>query len=160
VIGLLIAGLASAREVTGWEFPGHKPSTTTATGPVTTRPEAKDTATTAAGIAAIDGVWHGLYQCAQGPTRLTLTIDGIGEGAGDVTLEFSAVPENPGVPYGKALYKATLDAGVLTMRPDRWVVQPFGYVANDLVARLDDPSAGVIHGTVSGGCGGFEVNRG
>jgi eukaryotic-like serine/threonine-protein kinase len=150
VIGLLIAGLALARDAAGWEFSEHSPtSTATATAAATDLPAATATSRPVAGLAAIDGVWHGRYECIQGPTGLTLTIDGIGEDADDVTLEFYAVPDNPGVPPGKVLYKAALSAGMLTMRPDRWIRQPAGYVANDLVARLDNPSTSVIQGTIS-----------
>jgi hypothetical protein len=99
-------------------------------------------------------VWQGEYDCAQGVTGLTLTLD-IGQG-GQVRglFDFYPVVENPAVPHGCFQMSGSLDGtGHLALVPGDWLLQPPLYVAVGLAGVL---SGGSLGGTIDGpGCSVF-----
>jgi hypothetical protein len=103
-------------------------------------------------------VWQGEYDCAQGVTGLTLTLD-IGRG-GQVQglFDFYPVVENPAVPRGCFQMSGSLDGtGHLALVPGEWLLRPPFYVAVGLAGVL---SGGSLGGTIEGpGCSVFLLHR-
>lgn len=106
-------------------------------------------------------LWNGRYECAQGVTGLMLTLDLDGSGRASAVFDFGAAPENPTVPTGRYLMTGRFDptpdgsGTYLTLVPDRWVLQPPGYVmvgltaaidasARSMQGRIDNPSCTVL----------------
>lgn len=126
--------------------------------------EATATPTTAAATeaAAVTGVWDGTYTCAQGLTRLRLTItwSSLDDGLG-ATFSFSPHPDNPTVPRGAFAMKGTFTDGSLSLRGDHWIIRPESYQMVGLRADVvgDRPSS--LRGTVTDtqGCTTFSVSR-
>ena len=56
---------------------------------------------------ALDGVWRGSYTCSQGPTLVTMEIDGAADGGVEAVFRFGPHPDSPGVPDGAALLGGT-----------------------------------------------------
>jgi hypothetical protein len=117
---------------------------------------------TAAAQAAPPGasreVWQGSYDCAQGVTGLTLTLE-VGPGAQVQALfDFYPIAANPAVAHGCFAMSGVLDAGGhLALAPGAWLSQPPGYVTVGLVGVL---SGNGLRGAVAGpGCGGFLLSR-
>jgi hypothetical protein len=99
-------------------------------------------------------VWQGIYDCAQGLTGLTLTLD-IGPG-GQVQglFDFYPVVENPAVPHGCFQMSGSLDGtGHLALTPGDWLLRPPFFVAVGLAGMRNGSSLG---GAVEGpGCSIF-----
>jgi hypothetical protein len=108
------------------------------------------------------GAWRGTYTCAQGLTALDMTIDQPTPGRLRALFHFTAVPSNPDVPEGCFLMTGTFDPASrqVTLRPDRWLLQPSGYVMVEMNGRLDDAGQ-VLAGQVSpvAGCTTFALFR-
>jgi hypothetical protein len=106
-------------------------------------------------------LWSGRYRCAQGVTGLTLTLDVAGDRATAV-FDFGAIPENPTVPTGRYLLDGVIAIGsatALRLVPDRWIVQPSGYMMVGFSAEIDR-SARTMRGTIEEpSCGALELTR-
>lgn len=110
--------------------------------------------------AALDGTWRGSYRCAQGLTALTLLIQSAGNDLA-ARFEFSAHPNNPGVPSGSFTMVGRFDptSRMIALRPLSWVERPPDYLMVGLSGTVDGGGA-TISGTVeTEGCSTFEVAR-
>ncbi len=111
---------------------------------------------------AVLGDWAGVYVCAQGDTRLRLTLDQ-GPGPADVTAVFAFGPtaDNPEVPRGSYRMEGTLSEGLLDLHATTWIKKPAGYLTVDIKAPVvgDDPPQ--IMGDIVGApeCSTFAVTR-
>jgi hypothetical protein len=103
-------------------------------------------------------VWQGHYDCSQGATGLTLTLQIGDTGQVQALFAFYPVTTNPGVPNGCFEMRGPLDtAGHLALAPGAWLLHPPGYVRVGLTADLSGDS---LHGTVSGpGCSDVILSR-
>ncbi len=111
--------------------------------------------------------WEGSYDCAQGRTGLTLTLE-------EATLEqvgspgqvaalfnFYAVPENPRVPTGCFEMSGLLDrrTRLVDLRAGRWLLRPFTYVAVDMRGTFDADFTRLTGHIAGPGCTGFVLRR-
>jgi len=112
----------------------------------------------------IHTVWEGHYFCSQGKTFMRLTLDTNPGGEAVMMFEFGPLPENPPVPTGSyqliGTHVASDDGSLeLELTPDKWIVQPPGYVSVSISAEIDSE-----HQTISGklnnaNCGELEGKR-
>lgn len=76
----------------------------------------------------LDGVWEGAYQCPQGRTGLTLTLDATPAGQVTGTFAFWPRPDNPSVAQGSFRLAGSIGPkGQLQLRGVTWIEQPAGY---------------------------------
>jgi hypothetical protein len=98
-------------------------------------------------------LWNGRYECAQGVTGLSLTLDLEAGGRASAVFAFGAPPENPTVPAGRYLMTGHFDPSpdgrvtFLSLVPDRWLAQPPGYEMVGLTASID-ASARTMQGRI------------
>ena len=108
-------------------------------------------------------VWVGRYVCAQGPTRLVLTLDHEGSNLKG-KFEFGALPENPSVPHGEYTLTgtSTVEPGgevTVVLEPGEWIEHPGNYVMVGLVAHTDRERR-LLTGTITNpSCGTIELAR-
>jgi hypothetical protein len=108
--------------------------------------------------------WMGHYSCAQGVTAVKLVLDILPTGETTGVFEFSAAPENPGVPSGSYHLRGVTTAtknGVVTVdvEGDSWIEQPKGYMMVGLRAS-SDPTRRHLSGQITNeSCGDIEVER-
>ncbi|HTR51122.1 MAG TPA: hypothetical protein VMJ10_10485 [Kofleriaceae bacterium] len=102
--------------------------------------------------------WQGTYTCAQGLTGVNLTIDAHCKDdtcALVAIFEFGEIKENPGVPHGSFRMVGESKGNEVTLRPDKWIEQPPGWIMvgvtatrnpkeHTLIGRMDHPSCGDI----------------
>ena len=101
--------------------------------------------------------WEGAYDCPQGETGLTLTLDPAADGTTTALFHFYEAPGNPGVPEGCFTMSGTLNraTGAFDLQAGRWLLQPRDYVSVDLHGTLQDGGA-ALQGAVAGpGCTTF-----
>ena len=106
--------------------------------------------------------WEGSYDCAQGRTGLTLTVEEAGSPDSITALfNFYAVPENPGVPAGCYEMAGVLDqrTRLLDLRAGRWLLRPFNYVTVDMRGTFDADFTRLTGRIAGPGCTGFELRR-
>lgn len=100
------------------------------------------------------GTWVGQYECVQGETGLTLTV----ESTGKSEFAFYPLPGNPRAASGRFEMRTTFESGRPTFRQARWIERPGTYVMVDLIATHHD--ATVMSGNViADGCTTFQVSR-
>jgi hypothetical protein len=116
--------------------------------------------------------WVGTYECPQGRTAVTVTIEhrckharaAHGSCAIDGVFDFGPSADNPNVPHGSYRYEGTVSFGaggeiMLAARPLEWIDQPTGWVSVGFVAT-SDPDRTVLHGRiVEPQCGEIELHR-
>lgn len=77
---------------------------------------------------ALDGVWVGAYECGQGPTSLTLTLDGHADGRVTGTFAFGPRPNNPYVASGSYRIAGSVAPDqTFTLTGVEWISQPYNY---------------------------------
>jgi hypothetical protein len=106
----------------------------------------------------------GRYRCAQGVTALTLVLDIAPTGETTGVFEFSAAPENPGVPSGSYRLRGTTKAtrnGVVTVdvEGESWIDQPNGYVMVGIHATSDPTRRHLVGQITNETCSEIEVER-
>ena len=108
--------------------------------------------------------WMGHYNCGQGVTAVKLVLDITPTGETTGVFEFSAAPENPGVPSGsyrlRGQTKATKN-GVVTVdvEGDSWIDRPQNYMMVGIHAS-SDPTRRHLSGQITNeSCGDIEVER-
>jgi hypothetical protein len=114
---------------------------------------------------ASDGVtvYEGQYNCAQGPTHLTIvafTPDY--QGVQQAVFAFSPMAENPNVPVGEFILSGrveTVPNGVLDLRQSRWIRQPAGFQMVDLMGRVSSDGKSIHGRVILTGCTDFSVKR-
>ncbi len=115
----------------------------------------------AAGSAAaadLAGTWRGHYQCAQGSTALTVTLDRAGDGW-DGTFAFGPDAGNPGVPAGSFAIRVTMNGAELHAVPGDWIEAVPDYVTVGFDGRLS-ADGHEIDGTIQGpGCDALVMVR-
>jgi hypothetical protein len=98
-------------------------------------------------------LWNGRYECLQGVTGLSLTLDLERSGHASAVFDFGATAENPTVPTGRYLMTGHFDPSpdgrgtLLVLAPDRWIIQPAGYAMVGLTASID-ASARTMQGRI------------
>ena len=108
----------------------------------------------------IEGVWKGSYQCAQGETRLTLTIHTDYQGNFMAGFQFWK-----GEVYGSFRMRGVFtETGELKFNPTIWITRPEGYEMVGLAGQAYNLSGegkpDVLAGDVTAaGCGRFSVER-
>lgn len=113
-----------------------------------------------AGPAQAADAWEGTYDCSQGRTGLTLTIEPDGPGV-SALFHFYADPSRPEVPEGCFAMSGQVDrrSGRVDLAAGRWLLQPFFYVTVDLSGTIS-PDGAQLAGRVSGpGCSAFVLRR-
>ena len=106
--------------------------------------------------------WEGSYDCAQGRTGLTLTLEEAGSpGQVAALFNFYAVPENPRVPVGCFEMSGLLDrrTRLLDLRAGRWLLRPFTYVAVDMRGTFNADFTRLTGRIAGPGCTGFGLRR-
>jgi hypothetical protein len=169
VVGLAVGGVLLARNSDS-SSPTEpitdlatQSATESATDPVTSpetslpTPPSSDTARD-----ALIGVWTGGYICAQGETRLRLTL-AAGPGPADIEAVFAFGPtrDNPSVARGSFRMEGTFSDGLLDLHATTWIEQPDGYVTVDLRAPVAGAEPIGISGEIldAPGCTTFSVER-
>ncbi|HYE45349.1 MAG TPA: hypothetical protein VEA44_06200 [Caulobacter sp.] len=108
----------------------------------------------------IEGVWKGNYECAQGPTEVTLTLKAHPDGVLWASFQFYQDDI-----YGSFRMKgAFTEAGELTLEPHLWITRPEGWdmvgLAGQGFNRRDEGLPDTLEGeVVAEGCSGFVVTR-
>jgi len=108
---------------------------------------------------AITGTWQGVYECPQGPTGLTLTIEGDTPHALKGNFRFYPTPDNARPARGDYEVAISFDPASLRIEVQgtRWIDQPPGYEFANLRGVLQGRQ---LIGTVeNAGCGAFELTR-
>lgn len=108
-------------------------------------------------------VWRGLYQCAQGTTGLTLTID-LEAGVVSAVFEFAAVDATPDVPPGSYRLGGTMTAEAdgrlaIDLVPTQWIVQPPAYVMVGISARSNVERTALRGQITHPSCSTIELRR-
>jgi hypothetical protein len=117
---------------------------------------------TPAGVAAqgaITGTWQGSYECPQGPTGLTLIIEGDTPHALKGNFRFYPTPDNARAAQGDYEVAISFDPASLRIEVQgtRWIDRPPGYEFANLRGVLQGRQ---LIGTVeNAGCGAFELTR-
>lgn len=104
--------------------------------------------------------WEGVYDCPQGRTGLTLTLEPADPGV-TALFHFYADPSNPGIPEGCFAMSGTLDPGTgrLELRAGQWLLRPDNYYAVDLTGQVS-PDRQRLQGEIpSPGCTVFDLSR-
>ena len=104
--------------------------------------------------------WEGVYDCPQGRTGLTLTLEPADTGV-TALFHFYADPSNPGVPEGCFAMSGTLDPGTgrLELRAEQWLLRPYNYYTVDLTGWVS-PDRQRLQGEIpSPGCTVFDLSR-
>lgn len=105
----------------------------------------------------LDGVWEGAYQCGQGRTGLTLTLDARPGGQVTGTFAFWPRSDNPYVARGSfRIAGSVAPKGELQLRGVSWIEQPANYSMIDLtgaVYRGDNGAIDSMLGDIVGGSG-------
>jgi len=80
----------------------------------------------------INGVWKGIYICAQGETNVTMNIEQ-NQCELSTIFDFSESPNNPGVPSGSARLTGSIDNnGQFNLTGFEWLDQPAGWIIADV----------------------------
>ena len=117
-----------------------------------------------AGGPAITGTWRGTYDCAQGRTGVTLTIDQQSGSDFSGVFHFYAVKENPSVPEGCFTVSGQVaGGGRVQANGTAWIRQPANYVLVDLQGQLTSDVRRLLGVVTTPGygnlCTGFEVSK-
>lgn len=85
----------------------------------------------------LDGVWEGAYDCRQGRTGLTLTLDATADGQVTGTFAFWPRQDNPGVPRGSFRVRGKIEVdGKIRLYGDSWIQRPDDYGMVGLAGRV------------------------
>jgi hypothetical protein len=109
--------------------------------------------------ADVAGKWVGYYDCAQGKTGLSLTMEAQPGGVVSGTFEFFPVPENPRVPTGSYKVKGSVSGRKVALAGAEWIQQPPGYATVGLAGDVSsdgDTYAGKIQNS---SCGAFSLHK-
>lgn len=101
------------------------------------------------------GTWIGTYECSQGTTGLTLTV----QSEAHAEFDFYALPENPAVLSGRFHMRWQVESGRLVFRQSAWIDRPGSYVMVDLVADRTDSTTTLSGQVIGGGCTTFQLSR-
>lgn len=108
----------------------------------------------------IEGRWKGAYECAQGVTRLTLTISRDAQGTLNAGFQFWV-----GDVYGSYRMRGAFsEAGELKLNPTIWITRPEGYEMVGLAGQAENRSAEgkpdlLVGDVTERGCGRFALER-
>ncbi|HYE45350.1 MAG TPA: hypothetical protein VEA44_06205 [Caulobacter sp.] len=113
-----------------------------------------------------DGTWTGFYECGQGSTSLSLTLDGDASGQITGTFAFGPTRGNPNVASGSYRVAGSIGAdGKFRLKGVQWIQQPAGYGMVGLHGKgyLNPKTAGgppVLFGDIIGsGCTQFALEK-
>jgi hypothetical protein len=110
---------------------------------------------------SLNGVWEGSYECAQGVTGLTLTIDDRGNGDLGAAFEYHPTDDNPSVATGIYSMTGTKTDAAMQLEGHEWIEQGGDYGMVALTAPLEGrEDTESLTGTVEGaGCTEFTAER-
>ncbi len=108
-------------------------------------------------------VWDGRYTCSQGLTAVHLVLDATRAGEVVATFAFGPLDENPGVPSGSIRMIGSLRMVArrleLQLAPDRWIVQPPGWLMVGVTAESDLAQRVMRGRIIEPTCGDIELRR-
>lgn len=114
----------------------------------------------------VDGTWEGAYDCPQGRTGLTLTLDATSAGQVTGVLAFWPRSDNPYVARGSFRVAGTVsNTGELRLNGVSWIEQPPNYVMIGLTAKVmrynpGGPIDSMLGDVVSStGCTGWAASK-
>ncbi|MFF2087454.1 hypothetical protein ACFVVM_27080 [Nocardia sp. NPDC058176] len=101
------------------------------------------------------GTWVGSYQCAQGATGLTLTV----QPQVMAEFEFYPLPENPAVPSGRFTMRWQVESGRIVFRQSSWIDRPGSYLMVDLVVERTESPTTLSGKVIADGCTTFSLTK-
>ncbi len=101
-------------------------------------------------------VFAGQYLCAQGSTALTLRVTEVRGATVRAEFDFAHPPTNVS---GRYTLTGTCAGDRLSLSPEAWIRQPFGYVMVGMRGELLDGGARLRGAITHPTCGGFDVTR-
>ena len=85
----------------------------------------------------LDGVWVGVYECGQGPTSLTLTLDGHADGRVTGSFAFGPRHNNPNIAAGSFRIEGSVASDqYFTLNGVQWISQPYNYSMVGIRGRM------------------------
>lgn len=101
-------------------------------------------------------VFTGRYLCAQGSTALTLRVTEVRGTSVRAEFDFDHAPSRAA---GLYTLTGTCVGDHLSLSPEAWVRQPFGYIMVGMRGDLSDHAARFRGSITHPSCGGFDVAR-
>ncbi|MFE3545546.1 hypothetical protein ACFXK0_21495 [Nocardia sp. NPDC059177] len=101
------------------------------------------------------GTWIGTYECSQGTTGLTLTV----QSSVQAEFAFYPTPDNPTVRSGSFRMQWRVESGRLVFRQTTWIDRPGSYVMVDLVADRTESTTTLSGKVIGDGCTTFQLTR-
>ncbi|MFE1596855.1 hypothetical protein [Nocardia sp. NPDC058705] len=106
-------------------------------------------------LRSLAGTWIGSYQCAQGATGLTLTV----QPKTKAEFAFYPLPENPTVASGTFTMNWQAESDRIVFRKSSWIDRPGSYVMVDLIADHTGSTTTLTGTVVGAGCTTFWLQR-
>ena len=103
------------------------------------------------------GTYTGTYECAQGPTALSLSITSAPDRSLTAMFHFYGLASNPQFPEGCFSMRGSYDpsSGAVLLYAGAWLLRPHNFVSVDLRGQLaGDTLTGIV---VHSGCGSFSL---
>ncbi|MFW0791999.1 hypothetical protein [Gordonia sp. CPCC 205333] len=110
-------------------------------------------------VSTVVGSWTGSYTCAQGSTKLTLTVEAAADnGTNRAVFTFGPGGTDTASSGSFAMTAADDQVGGIAFTATEWIVAPRNYVMVN--AQADKVSSTQMSGTISGeGCTTFSVTK-
>lgn len=111
-------------------------------------------------LAFLTGTWEGHYYCGQGLTNLRLEVEAKSANNISAIFNFSAHPDNPGVPAGSFRMAGFLHGSdQLILKGDQWLRQPRNFRTVDLQGTVDYGDNRIRGRVTTQSCDTFELAR-
>lgn len=109
----------------------------------------------------LSGDWAGVYQCRQGHTAVVVSLALESGGSVSGTFTFGNLPGRINAEEGEYRIVGTFDAatGHLSMQPNGWIKQPFGYSPVGFMADLDGTAQHLTGHVDFAGCSRISMDR-
>lgn len=108
----------------------------------------------------LTGTWEGHYYCRQGLTKLRLDIRAINENNIYAIFNFSAHPQNRGVPTGSFEMEGRLqNSDQLILNGTQWLLRPSNYRTVNLNGKISFNDNSISGSVTPEGCGTFDLIR-
>ncbi len=108
------------------------------------------------------GEWSGKYVCRQGVTAMQVVVEATGADGVRALVHFFPTAENPRVAEGCFTMTGLFErgSGQLSLRRERWIVQPRGYAIPEFDGTIDGGGL-TFSGRLTGvaGCATFSLTR-
>ena len=113
-------------------------------------------------VNVLNGNWTGTYDCLQGETGLTLTMDHRGKRRKvNAIFSFYPIPSNPSIPTGSFNMTGNYNrqSKTLTLIAGKWISQPSGYSTINMSGKISDDYQSFTGSIIFSGCGSFELTK-